>query len=178
MAELMERKRLIDYLPRFMQNFSEIKELMRVANIESDQMYLKIGQLLNNAFIEDCDEYGIKKYERFLDITPSSEDTLERRKSRVLLNWNSDIPYTYRELIRRLNVLCGVNDYDISEDDYLIECLLYDSEHEKEVLDILEEMLPANMHYSVKAANKMYALTYIAVTFQDDDLTEIRQVTV
>ena len=49
MAELADRKKLIEYLPDFMKNFSEIKELMRVANVESDESYSRIGGVIDEA---------------------------------------------------------------------------------------------------------------------------------
>ena len=39
MAELADRKKLIEYLPDFMKKISEIKELLLVANVESDEAY-------------------------------------------------------------------------------------------------------------------------------------------
>lgn len=110
----MERKKLIEYLPPFLAQFEEIKEIMRAEDGQLDDIDRSIQQALNNSFITDCDEYGIKKYETFLSIMPGPEDTLESRKSRVLLRWNEYVPYTYRVLVNRLNAFCGVNNYEIT----------------------------------------------------------------
>ena len=58
--EVMTRKRLIDYLPPFMQDFAEIKAIMRTEQPELDRAWLDIQIPLADAFIMDCDEYGIK----------------------------------------------------------------------------------------------------------------------
>lgn len=110
----MPRKRLIDYLPPFMQDFAEIKAIMKAENPEFDQAWLDIQIPLADAFIMDCDEYGIKKYETLVGVMPNPEDTLDERKARVLVYWNNFIPYTYRVLIRKLNNLCGIGNYEIS----------------------------------------------------------------
>lgn len=149
MAETMERKKLIENLPFFMQQFAEIKEIMQVENDEMDRIDANIQRTLENAFIEDCDEYGIKKYETLLGIVPTAEDTLDSRKSRVLVRWNDAIPYTYRTLIAKLNVLCGVNNYDVSGDlkryELIITTHLSLIGQTKELENLLDRIVPVNM---------------------------------
>ena len=64
--EGMPRKRLIDYLPPFMQDFAEIKAIMKTENPELDQAWLAIRIPLADAFIMDCDEYALKNMNRLL----------------------------------------------------------------------------------------------------------------
>ena len=149
----MIRKKLIDYLPPIMQNFSEIKQIMKVEQKEMDLLVINIQRVLDNAFIQDCDEYGIKKYEAILNILPATDDTLDLRKIRVLMRWNEFVPYTYRVLIRKLNIVCGVNGYDISKDleNYilLIELHLSVVRQREEVERFLERVIPMNINYQV-----------------------------
>ena len=152
MAELMERKRLIEYLPQFMQNFSELEELLNTANDETDLINLQVGRILDEAFIDSCTEYGIKKYESICNIFPADTDTLEERKQRVKIKWNDSVPYTFVDLIRKLNVYCGgANTYEIIPDmeDYEISILthLTLSTTVQEVEKMLERIMPMNMHY-------------------------------
>ena len=109
MAEFPERKKLIQYLSPFAQSFGEMQEIMRVEEKWIDKMESHIGKIYDNAFIEDCDEYGIRKYEKLLGILSDTEEKLATRKLRVRVGWNDTIPYTYRTMIRKLNLLCGVN---------------------------------------------------------------------
>ena len=111
--EIMTRKRLIDYLPTFMQDFAEIKAIMRTEQPELDRAWVDILIPLADAFIMDCDERSIEKYEFFVGVRPDPGDTLATRKARVLIWWNNFIPYTYRVLVRRLNELCGDGNYEI-----------------------------------------------------------------
>lgn len=147
----MERKKLIEYLPEFMQTFTEMKEIMRAEDEEITAIDENLQKILDNAFIEDCDEYGIRKYETLLGIMASTEDTLESRKSKVLIRWNSNVPYTYRILIRKLNVICGVNQYTISgsPEDYQIcfETSLGMFGEVKELERLFERVLPENIYY-------------------------------
>lgn len=157
MADKMERKQLLEYLPPFMQQLLEIKEIMQTEDVEMDGIDTNIQKVLDNAFIKDCDEYGIQKYETLLGIIPSFQDTLESRKSRVFLHWNDDIPYTYRMLVRKLNAFCGVNNYTITGDEsayYLhFETSLGLFGQVKELEEVLEKTLPANIYY--KSSNSL-----------------------
>lgn len=149
----MDRKKLIDYLPPIMQNFKEIKEITNAEQKEVDLIDGEISKVLDNAFIEDCDEYGIKKYEKLVGVTPTAQDTLESRKLRVLIRWNDFIPYSYRVLIQKLNIFCGVNNYDISGD--LKNYELFISTHlsivgqTTELEKMLDKMLPVPIVFTL-----------------------------
>lgn len=153
MAEGIERKKLIDYLPPIMQNFSEFKQIMKVEQPEMDLLDAGIQRVLDNAFIADCDGYGIKKYEAILHILRDADDTLDLRKLRVLIRWNEFAPYTYRVLIRKLNVICGVNGYDILPDleNYILKISIHLSvvKQRAEVERFIERVIPMNMNYEV-----------------------------
>ena len=157
MDDEMKRKPLIEYLPDFMRQFAEIKEIMKASQIEADAADLSMQKILDNSFILDCDEWGIKKYENILGITPSSEDTLDSRKSRVLVRWNDKVPYTYRVLIRKLNELCGVKNYDISgclkKYELTIAVRFSVNSQIKCLEEMLDRILPMNM--SVATVNHL-----------------------
>ena len=150
----LQRKKLIDYIPEYTRQFSEIKEMMKVEEIQVEMIDAKIQEILDNCFIDSCNEYGIKKYEQFLNIIPNKEDTLESRKSRVKIRWNEYVPYTVRTLVRKLNAMCGVNNYTIINDlkhynlVVITRFTLYGEL--KEVEKLMERILPMNIHYTIK----------------------------
>lgn len=88
-----------------MKDFAEIKAIMHTENPEFDTAWNDIQIPLAEAFILDCNEYGLQKYESILGISPESLESIEVRKQRVLLLWTNTIPYTYRTLLRKLNQL-------------------------------------------------------------------------
>lgn len=153
MADILERKKYMSYLPDFLKQFMEFQEIGKVVDPVIRSFDEMLGRVLNNAFIAECDEYGIRKYEMILKITPSADDTLESRRSRVALRWNDHIPYTYRVLIAKLNALCGVNNYDMVCDlkNYSISLHthLSMSGQVKELEDLLDKMLPATMVFTI-----------------------------
>ena len=117
--------------------------------MELDRIESNIQKVLDNAFMNDCDEYGIKKYEELWNITPDKEDTLESRRARVLLHWNDTLPYTWRTLKRKLDIYCGTNQYVIKNDleHYRIHLhtYFYQRWQMDELKEILEPMLPMNI---------------------------------
>lgn len=152
--DIMPRKKLIDYLPPFMQDFAEIKAIMQTENPELDQSWLDIQIPLSDAFIMDCDEYGIKKYETLVGIIPNPEDTLDERKAKVIVWWNNFIPYTYRVLVRRLNELCGADNYDISGNlenyELILKINLMLGGQVQSLEHLIIQILPMNINCNVK----------------------------
>ena len=103
----------------------------------------------NNQFVLSCDEVGIKRFEQLLKITPNPDDTLEARISRVITRWNDSIPYTYRGLRNKLNIMCGEENYTLLPNFNLYELELMVSlplSGQVEELDyLLPYMIPANI---------------------------------
>lgn len=163
----MGRKRLVEYLPDFMQKFSEIQEITGAEDREIEEIEKSIEKCLANCFIRDCDEYGIKKYEALFGIWPSTEDTLESRKARVILKWNETIPYTYLVLIRRLDAFCGENNYRVNYESENYQIFLRTGlemfGQVRELEEMLDRILPENMYYRTEntiraeTGNTLYA---------------------
>ena len=95
----------------------DIKEFELIANAEDNEIKLlnqNIIDLLNDEFIETATDKGIAKRESFFNIQPFADDTLETRRFRLCTKWNSRLPYTYNQLVSRLNTLVGENGYTLS----------------------------------------------------------------
>lgn len=146
----MDRKRLIDYLPPFMQQFIEMQEIMKSANISTDVIDCNIKNTCDDAFILDADEIGIARYEKFLNIIPLQSETLEERRQRVLVNWNTDSKFTLKTLKKRLEQQCGEDNYKICEDSDLINYFIHIAIKANDISistlkNYLELWLPANL---------------------------------
>lgn len=140
---------LISYLPQFVQEYREIKQVMIGETPEIQVLEDETEIIKNNQFILSCDLVGIKRFEQLLSITPNADDTLDSRISRVLTRWNDSIPYTYRGLIDKLNIMCGEGNYTLlpnfnAYELELIVCLPLSGQVEE--LDyMLSYMIPANI---------------------------------
>lgn len=140
---------LISYLPQFVQEYREIKQVMVGVTPEFQTLTTETESTKNNQFILSCSTTGIKRFESLLHITPNPDDTLDARISRVLTRWNDSIPYTYRGLIDKLNIMCGEGNYTLLPNFNfyeleLVVCLPLSGQVEE--LDyMLSYMIPANI---------------------------------
>ena len=146
---MIRQTNLISYLPQFVQEYREIKQVMIGETPEIQILEDETEIMKNNQFILSCNEVGIRRFEILLGITPNSDDTLDARISRVIARWNDSIPYTFRGLIDRLNIMCGEGNYTLlpNFNEYeleLVVCLPLSGQVEE--LDyMLSYMIPANI---------------------------------
>ena len=163
----MKEVDLISWLPKYLQEYKELIEIMNVENPEIDFLNDEIDTLLKNQFILTCDEKGISRFEKLLGITPSIDDDLQGRITRVLSRWNDSIPYTYKGLIQKLNILCGEGNYELNliNDEYRLELsvfLLFGSQIQ-ELKHMLSYMIPANLVVSLETVRKAYSNLYTGI---------------
>lgn len=140
---------LLSFLPEFVQEYREIKHIMNSEQPEIQKLEDETEIIKNNQFILSCDIDGIARFENLLGITPKPDDTLNARKSRVITRWNNSIPYTYKGLKEKLNVMCGEGNYLLipSFNEYGLEIVvsLPLSSQADELDYMLSYMIPANI---------------------------------
>jgi hypothetical protein len=180
MDEAVERGSLLDYLPDFMKQFLEIREIMKTEDKEMDEIDSNIQRALDNAFIEECDEYGILKYEALLGITVSQQESLRARKTRVLSRWNDFQPCTYRRFLKKLDILCGMGNYRVDGilEDYQL-CIAISGkaiEARGELEEMLKKMLPENINYKIFEEHPVTGHICMGAVMQQAEIMDIRQV--
>ena len=140
---------LVSYLPLFMAEYPEIAVTLEAENPEFVLVWNAQNRVLYNEFIATADEYGISRFEKILKILPSSEDTLESRRSKVQARWFNAIPYTMKTFIAKLISLCGENNFVLVKDfDYYriyLQTYLELFGQVEELENIINTMLPANI---------------------------------
>ena len=140
---------LVSYLPPFLAEFKEIAVTLEAESPEFVLVWKAAERVLYNEFIETADEYGISRFEKILNILPSTEDTLESRRARVQARWFSTIPYTMKTFLAKLVALCGDSDFTVTKEysKYTIEILtnleLFGQVEELE--HIIGSMIPCNI---------------------------------
>ncbi len=105
---------LREYLPPFLVEYRELKRILETENIFLQQVENENWQIVDNRFITSCDEYGISRYERMMNITPLDDDTLDDRRFRILSNWNKVLPYNFAFLYNQLVTLCGEDNFSMT----------------------------------------------------------------
>lgn len=140
---------LLSYLPTFLREYEETKAALNAENPEFELLWREANGVLSNGFIHTADEWGIKRFEKLLGILPDPDSDLEARRSIVLSKWLSKLPYTYRMLLKQLEIICG-DDFSVTkrfEEEYFLRVVTHLRDYGKalEVKKLLDEMIPANM---------------------------------
>lgn len=150
-------RKLINYLPLFMQEYFEMQKIMETEQVEIDRLWLEAENALADQFILEATESGVRRWESMLGVSPKDTDSLDERKFRILTLLNQELPYTMRKLEQALTNLCGADGYSITMNsaEYQVEVKLALSNKNNylEVEKILKKMIPANM---VQAITIMY----------------------
>lgn len=146
---------LYEYLPFFVSNTKEFKELHKVLQPEVDNLFTETDNRLKDMFVLGCSEYATKRYEKIVSITPKFTDSLEKRQLDILAIYNEVPPFTYERLEEMLSSLLGQDGFKIYLDIpkyYLKVTLNRDNQQfAKQVNDMLERIAPVNitLDYSI-----------------------------
>lgn len=139
----------IEYLPEYMGELKEIKELYKAIQPELDRGYNALDGSFEECFVLLCRSFGLERYEKILGITPLPSDTTEDRRLRILTLINGDTPYTFDRIYRKLVFLCGEGNVnmDYTKEIYTLRVMLqlraknqFDT-----VYRMLKRMLPCNI---------------------------------
>ena len=153
-------RKLLDYLPPFMQEFREIIGIMETEQIEIDALNVGAENALADQFTLELTENGAERWETMLGISPKDTDTLKERRFRILTKQNTETPYTMRKLEQMLTNLCGADGYriELTAEQYHIEVKLAVGNHNNysEVENILNKVIPANMTRHIELMYNTY----------------------
>ena len=147
-------RQLLDYLPPFLQDVVDLRYIMKAEQPEFDNLWEQIENALKDQFIIIATEKGIKRWEQMLKISPKDTDTLEERRFRIITKINRELPYTERKLHETLTAICGEGNYeiDLQPQNYhiTVKLALANQNNYREVVDLLKDMLPANLTQTVQ----------------------------
>ena len=152
----MER-RLIDYLPPFVQRFKEISEVMATEQKELEMAWENAEATLADQYVMTATINGIKRYEKIFGIVPKATDTLDERRFMVLSKMNEQPPYTLEALKNVLNALCGEDGYtlflNMDEYELIVKLGINNEKNFDAVVDLLDRILPANIVRKISMFN-------------------------
>lgn len=153
---MMERK-LIDYLPQCVQDFQEVKAIMDAEQTYVEKVWNDSQDVMNDQFIVDSTENGVKRMESILSITPKPASTLDERKFNIQTRLNEQLPYTMKSLENMMISLCGENGYKLKVDpgnyELIVKLALFNANNIESISILLDKMIPANMVKHVSAFN-------------------------
>lgn len=111
-------------------------------------MWDEFYRTLKNTLILEADEEGISRWEDMLGIIPMG--SLEDRRLKVFLEWNSTVIWTDRTLRRFLDLFLGERTYemDLIYDKYALKIKVYFGSTNvttNVLMDELRKIIPANI---------------------------------
>lgn len=140
---------LIKNLPEFMQEYVSLR-LIGDAEAEVLQAVLdELHKIDNNQFILTADSDGLKRFEKLLGIAVLPNETLESRRKKVLAKWNDQESYTYSTFLKKLELICGADNYQIVERFKQYELEIHTDlracDEMAELEHVIDYMLPCNL---------------------------------
>lgn len=140
---------LSKYLPEFVANTKEFKEMHKVEQPEIDNLFLECDNRLTDMFVLGSSEYATKRYEKIVNIVPKLTDSLQKRQLDILAIYNEVPPFTYERLIEMLTSLLGIGGFKIFLDipNYYLKIVLSknNKEYKNQVNEMLERIVPVNI---------------------------------
>lgn len=116
-------------------------------NVEG--VWLSAEDVMNDQFVTDATENGVKRWEHILNMTPKGTYTLDERKFNILTRLNEQLPFTIDTLKTSLESLCGVDGYalKLDTDDYhlIVKLALKNDNNIEAVSVLLDKIVPANI---------------------------------
>ena len=144
------KKYLIDKILEF----KDFEIITDIHDEELTKLNAAIVNILDDEFIATANETGIARREKLLNIQPFYDDTLESRKFRLQTRWNSKLPYTYKQLVNKINSLIGIDGYTATINyaayTLTIKINLGQKRMLQDVRVMMKNMSPANMVVTVE----------------------------
>lgn len=108
-------RNLIKYLPFFLQDIKEYKEICNSEEIELKNLESKIEEIIRESSAETANGYGLEKYEKILNVTKTTDD-IEERRFKIKSKLTNQLPFNMKWLDNKLKSLVGKENYKITLD--------------------------------------------------------------
>lgn len=159
MATDNETKTLLEYLPPFLREYYEFKQLCKSGDIEVSSIDKAVDWNFDSAFISDCDATVLSKYERLLGIIPTSSQSIENRRNKVLLQWNTVASMTLPQFISKLQEYCGKDNFTVDNSrEQFYQLVIWLNIHKVDIpliKDFVDTWLPMNVNYTLNGKTEI-----------------------
>lgn len=135
------------YWTSVVKGIGEFQQIAVAENPEINELTGCLTRLLNDSFVKDATEYGVKRWESILNIIPSPNDTLDDRKVKILSLLNMTLPYTYKMLDGVVESILGAGNYEMYIREYTLtlETNFRSDNEYRDVQNLFEQVVPKNL---------------------------------
>ena len=149
------------YWPPLLQELQDFEKLAAAEQPEFDSFNDAVRQAPSDFFLATLTETGAARWEKILKITPGAGDTLAERRSRIMVQFSDQLPYTYRGMVQYLQAVNPDFTATVLFDQYIVKVGMT-TEHigAKAALETaLRDMVPANMaiHFGTRYPMQIFA---------------------
>lgn len=142
---------LLHYLPDFMQEYREIRQIAKAENPEMEFIQKYASAIPKESCISTTTEdYGLKRYEMLLGITPEDGDTIVQRRMRILQTWSKK-GITIRWLEQTFQEQFGDKVTIAMPEPYTLALTVHNITAKKlKILEqLMQDQIPANIAYTI-----------------------------
>ena len=104
---------MINYLPEWLRDFSEMKKLARAEQDQAEKLWKSCESIWDNNFIDTLDSRGCDRWEAMLHIKPKDSYTLAERRNNIKSRVVEQRPFTVKKLRQMLEAICGAGKYEL-----------------------------------------------------------------
>lgn len=146
------------YWTSVVKGIGEFQQIATAENPEIDELKGCLTRLLNDSFVKDATEYGVKRWESILNIIPGVDDTLDDRKVKILSLLNMTLPYTYKMLEGVVESILGADNYKMYIRGYTLTLEAdFKSDNEyHDILNLFDNVVPKNLIVVMKPLSTDY----------------------
>ncbi|MCY8176956.1 putative phage tail protein [Bacillus inaquosorum] len=143
------------YLPPFLTKLKEMAELLKAEAREFEKQNHNIFDLTDQLFVTTA-TWGLDRWEKILNVPRESGDTDEIRRLRLISKMSNIPPATYKAIEQALNRFLKNPSAQVRllprEYRFNVDIDIDDMQHMSELLETLENMKPAHLAYTLRAA--------------------------
>ncbi|WP_262119297.1 YmfQ family protein [Bacillus subtilis] len=143
------------YLPPFLTKLKEMAELLKAEAPEFEKQNNSIFDLTDQLFVTTA-TWGLERWEKILNVMRESGDTDEIRRLRLISKMSNIPPATYRAIEHALNRFLKNPSAQVrllpGEYRFKVDIDIDDMQHMSELIETLENMKPAHLAYTLRAA--------------------------
>lgn len=147
------KEELESYLPSWYMEINEMNANNEFAGYTLDRMADELEQIIENQFIQTCDEKTLEKFEIFLNIKKSSED-IDMRRRKAFAYWTGKRTMNRTRIKELIRIYMGC-DSKIWLDNVLHIMVEDDVEYPKEFMDTMRDQIPSHVKWITGYGLKM-----------------------
>lgn len=143
---------ILQYLPEYLQEIREYKEICSTEDIELEQLENKIEEVIKEVNVQTASDYGLSRYEKIFNIVNTTTD-IDERRFKVRSKLINQLPFNMKWLDSKLKSLVGAENYKINLDSENYQITIQISHIFPDIATVmnndLRQQLPANLIITV-----------------------------